>query len=176
MLALVEQHQSISQESEWIAKAAAGDRNAFRSLYELHHQRVYALALRLSSNPSIAEEITQDCFVRLWQKLPSFRGDSQFSTWLHKLVVNQSLTTIKKHKSWTQRFLGFENVNDPIKEDEYDELDQLIMKLPERARIVFVLHAVEGYRHDEIANLLKIATGTSKAQYHRARKLLKEML
>ncbi len=176
MLALVDHHQSITQESEWIVCAAQGDRDAFRALYDLHHQRVYALALRLSRCPSQAEDITQDCFVRLWQKLPSFRGESQFSTWLHKLAVNQSLTSIKKQKSWKQRFLGLESAAEPIKTDDYDELDKLIMALPERARIVFVFHAIEGYRHDEIASLLNIAIGTSKAQYHRARGLLKGML
>ena len=173
MLALVGEHQAVTQECDWIIKAASGDRQAFRSLYELHHKRVYALALRLSGTPTIAEDITQECFVRLWQKLPSFRGDCQFSTWLHKLVVNQSLTTIKKQKTWAQRFLGIETAPEPTK---VDELDRLILTLPERARVVFVLHAVEGYHHEEIADLLNIASGTSKAQYHRAHNLLKEML
>lgn len=143
----------------------------------MHHKRVYGLCFRLSGQIDLAEEATQDTFVRLWQKLPQFKGDSQFSTWLHRLTVNQALTSIKKHKSFWARFLPISDAIEQGQETlEYELLDKLLLKLPERSRLVFVLFEVEGYKHDEIANLLGIATGTSKAQLHRAKKLLQEML
>ena len=164
-------------EVELIERAKQGDKSAFKQIYLLHHKRVYGLCFRLSGQIELAEEATQDTFVRLWQKLPQFKGDSQFSTWLHRLTVNQALTSIKKHKSFWARFLPLSDVTElgqaPL---EYELLDKLLLKLPERARIVFVLFEAEGYKHDEIANLLGIATGTSKAQLHRAKKLLQEML
>ncbi|MGB0893634.1 MAG: RNA polymerase sigma factor [Parashewanella sp.] len=181
MLALVEDNNTQSIESQWIPLAQQGDKAAFKQLYQQHHPRIYALVLRLCGCRSFAEEITQECFVRVWQKLPSFRGESQFSTWLHRLCINQALSMIKAQKSLWARFLNQESVSqesmlEASVNDDYSELDCLILKLPERARQVFVLHAVEGYRHEEVANLLGMATGTSKAQFHRARKLLKEML
>jgi RNA polymerase sigma-70 factor, ECF subfamily len=159
-----------------VALACEGSKAAFKQLYLRHYQRVYALSLRLSGQSSLAEEITQDCFVRLWHKLPLYRGDSQFSTWLHSLCVNQALNSINNHKKFWARFLPMDQHPEPLHHDDQEyELDGLILRLPERARIVFVLAAIEGYRHQEIANLLGISVGTSKAQYHRARQLLQEM-
>ncbi|WP_220758917.1 MULTISPECIES: RNA polymerase sigma factor [unclassified Shewanella] len=162
-------------EPELIDKAKLGDKFAFKQLYQLHHQRVYALCLRITGQTSLAEEATQDCFVRLWQKLPQFRGDSQFTTWLHTLSVNQALSNLKKQRSFWSRFVSIdidvESVN-----DEYEDLDKILLKLPERARIVFVLHAIEGYKHEEVGQLMGIAAGTSKAQYHRAQKLLEALI
>ena len=164
-------------EVELIEKAQQGDKSAFKQIYQLHHKRVYGLCFRLSGQIELAEEATQDTFVRLWQKLPQFKGDSQFSTWLHRLTVNQALTSIKKHKTFWARFLPITDETDLGQETlEYELLDKLLLQLPERARIVFILFEVEGYKHNEIANLLGIATGTSKAQLHRAKKLLQEML
>lgn len=161
-----------------VAQAQQGDKVAFQQLYLRHQGRVYALCYRLSGQSQLAEEIAQDCFVRLWQKLPLFRGDSQFTTWMHALVVRQALNSVKQHKSFWARFLPIEasQAQSSGKEHNYDGLDKLIVRLPERARIIFVLHAIEGYQHNEIAKLLNLAPGTSKAQYHRARNLLKEML
>ncbi len=167
-------------EFELITLASQGDRTAFKQLYLNHHQRVYALSLRLCGQAVQAvqaEEVTQECFILLWQKLPQFRGESQFSTWLHSICVNQALSSIRKHKSFWTRFLPLETEHEPSSDsDQYQGLDRLILKLPERARLVFVLCAIEGYQHDEIAHLLGIAVGTSKTQYHRAKQLLQEML
>ena len=162
-------------EPELIDKAKLGDKFAFKQLYQLHHQRVYALCLRITGQVSLAEEATQDCFVRLWQKLPQFRGDSQFSTWLHSLSVNQALSSLKKHRSFWSRFIS-SDIDVQSISDEYENLDKLLLKLPERARIVFVLHALEGYKHEEVGLLMGIAAGTSKAQYHRAQKLLEALI
>ena len=160
-----------------VERAKQGDKTAFRQLFDQHHRRVYALCFRLAGQAELAEEATQETFVRLWQKLPLFNGKSQFTTWLHSLTVNQALSCIKKHKSFWARFmLGEEAQTAAVAFDEYQGVDKLLLKLPERARIVFVLYALEGYQHDEIARRLKIAPGTSKAQYHRAKKLLQEMI
>ncbi|CAM3611404.1 RNA polymerase sigma factor [Shewanella pealeana] len=162
-------------EPELIDKAKLGDKLAFKQLYQLHHQRVYALCLRITGQVSLAEEATQDCFVRLWQKLPQFRGESQFTTWLHSLSVNQALSSLKKHRSFWSRFVSSDTDVESIS-DEYEDLDKILLKLPERARIVFVLHALEGYKHQEVGQLMGIAAGTSKAQYHRAQKLLEALI
>ncbi|MDN5369430.1 MAG: polymerase sigma-70 factor, subfamily [Shewanella sp.] len=168
-------------ERQLIQRARLGDKMAFAEIYRLHHQRVYALCLRLAGQSSLAEEITQDCFIRLWEKLDQFRGDSKFSTWLHSLSVNQALTSLKKHRSFWARFLPLsdssaETCSDGTEIPDTSLLDKKIMQLPERARIVFVLFAIEGYSHEEIAALMHTTAGTSKAQYHRAKALLKEML
>ncbi|MCL1078112.1 RNA polymerase sigma factor [Parashewanella spongiae] len=176
MLALAEVDLPISEEHQLIALASSGDKQAFKSLYETHHKRVYALAYRLAGGHDLAHDITQECFIRLWDKLPSYRGESQFSTWLHRLCVNQTLTMIKSQKSFWNRLFSADALPEYSINDDYHELDQMILKLPERARVVFVLFAIEGYRHEEIADLLNMAVGTSKAQYYRARQLLKEML
>lgn len=164
-------------EGELITLASQGNRAAFKQLYLNHHKKVYALSLRLCGQASQAEEITQECFILVWQKLPQFRGDSQFSTWLHSLCVNQALSSIRKQKSFWARFIPLESDAEyPSSGESYQGLDKLILKLPERARMVFVLGAIEGYQHEEIAQLLGIAVGTSKTQYHRAKQLLQEML
>lgn len=164
-----------ASDPELIERAKQGDKSAFKQLYQRHHSRVYALCFRLTGQTSLAEEATQDSFVRLWQKLPQFRGESQFTTWLHSLTVNQALNSLKKHKTFWARFVAVETQDESIK-DEYEDLDKILLRLPERARIVFVLYALEGYKHEEVAQLIGIAAGTSKAQYHRAKKLLEEML
>ncbi|ABM26192.1 MULTISPECIES: RNA polymerase sigma factor [Shewanella] len=168
---------STMSDFDLVALASQGNRAAFKQLYVNHHQRIYALALRLCGHVAQAEEITQECFILVWQKLPQFRGDSQFSTWLHSICVNQALSSIRKQKSFWARFIPIESDIEPHSTDEgYQGLDKLILKLPERARMVFVLCAIEGYQHEEIAKLLGIAVGTSKTQYHRAKQLLQEML
>lgn len=173
---------TIDEEALWISQARNGDTQAFECLYRRHHQQVYALCLRLAGQVPLAEEMTQDCFVRAWQKLAQFRGDSQFATWLHSLSVNQALATLKKHRSFWARFLpeasteaaGLAEPSTPLPDSM--RLDKYVLRLPERARVVFVLFAIEGYSHEEIAQLMQITSGTSKAQYHRAKALLQEML
>lgn len=168
---------STPNESQIVASAKEGDKHAFKQLYELHHRHMYALCLRLCGDSQLAEEALQDAFVRAWQKLSLFDGKSQFGTWLHRLTVNQALSTLKKHRSFWARFIPIEAQFEPLsKEIQHENLDKLLLRLPERTRIVFVLFSIEGYQHDEIAKLLNIAVGTSKAQYHRAKVLLQELI
>ncbi|MBT1444611.1 RNA polymerase sigma factor [Shewanella sp. JM162201] len=176
--------QQQPDDTELAAAAAWGDKHAFEQLYRRHHQRIYALALRLAGEPSVADEILQESFVRLWHKLPQFRGESQFGSWFYSLALNQALNTLKQHRSFWSRFMPDWHLHEaapsePCAHGGNDDellLDRLILRLPERARLVFVLIAVEGFSHDEVARLLAISSGTSKAHYHRARELMKEML
>lgn len=166
-------------EHDWIERAKQGDQQAFHHLYENHHRRVYALCWRMLSDKEMAEDVCQEVFVQLWQKIANFRGESKFSTWLHSVATNTVLGHIRKHKTWIQKIFSIEEQTVPetsVDMPEANELDLHIMKLPERARLVFVLFAVEGYRHEEIAQMLNMAVGSSKAQYHRAKGLLREWI
>ena len=161
--------------------AAAGDRRAFERLYRAHVDRVYALCARLAGDRALAEELTQDVFVRAWEKLPLFRGESAFSTWLHRLAVNVVLTARKSAGRRTAHAGGGDDVIDatpgrPLATGDRMDLEAAIAQLPPGARRVFVLHDVEGYKHEEIAERLGVTTGGSKAQLHRARMLLREAL
>jgi RNA polymerase sigma-70 factor (ECF subfamily) len=163
------------------ARASTGDRAAFDRLYEVTVGRVYAVCLRMCGSVPHAEELTQDAYVRVWRSLPSFRGDSAFTSWLHRLTVNVVLEDARKRK---RRSARVETVPDVTKlasgsrpmSDARMDLERAIRALPERARTVLVLHDVEGYKHEEIAERMGIAAGTSKAQLHRARRLLREAL
>ncbi|MGI2259309.1 RNA polymerase sigma factor [Shewanella sp. GXUN23E] len=162
-------------DQDLLKHAQSGDEQAFQQLYLRHKNRVYAIALRLTTDIRTAEELTQDCFVHLWHKLALFDGRSAFTTWLHRLCINHCLGALRRQRHFWQRFQSAET-DIATQHAGYQGLDRLVVRLPRQARLVFVLHALEGYQHDEIAVLLNIATGTSKAQYHRARNLLKEML
>ena len=168
--------------NDLISAAQLGDEAAFRSLYELSVDRVYALCLRLAADPGLAEELTQDVFVRAWEKLRSFRGESAFSTWLHRLTVNVVLTEKRTRGRREKRIFPAGELEDlerprstPAPGTRLD-LEQAIAALPAGARAVFVLHDIEGYQHEEIAEMSGLAAGTSKAQLFRARRLLREML
>lgn len=178
MLIKAEQRFAEVQEEQLIALVQQGDRSAFEKLYNQYINRVYALCLRLTADKSTAEDASQEVFVQLWQKIANFDGKSKFSTWLHSVTANITISYIRKQKSWLQKVVSTEDagMDEQAIEDEHDlnGLDKLILRLPERARMVFVLYAVEGYRHEEIASILNMAVGSSKAQYHRARNLLKE--
>jgi RNA polymerase sigma factor (sigma-70 family) len=166
-----------------VRRAAGGDGRAFEQLYRRHAGRLYGLCWRLcDGDERRAEAAAQDAFVRAWEKLDSFRGESQFGTWLHRLTVNVVLGEKRLLKRWTT--LEQEDdapppaelrVHDPDATLATD-LERALARLPKGARTVLLLHDVEGYRHDEIAALTGIAVGTSKAQLHRARKLMKERL
>jgi RNA polymerase sigma-70 factor (ECF subfamily) len=155
---------------------------AFRDLYRQHAGRVYALCLRLTGDVRDAEERTQDVFVRLWDKLGSFRGDSAFSSWLHRLAVNvvfnEQRTTSRRERRVTPAAdpAVLEKTPRGIVEGLGIDLERAIAELPDGAREVFVLFDIEGYGHGEIAELTGIAEGTSKAQLFRARRLLREKL
>ena len=165
-----------------VARAQAGDQTAFRDLYRQHAGRVYALCLRLTGNASDADERTQDVFVRLWEKIRSFRGDSAFSSWLHRLAVNVVLNERRTSGRREQRVMptedpgALERQRGSGMEGLSIDLERAIRELPDGAREVFVLYDIEGYAHAEIANLTGIAEGTSKAQLFRARRLLQEKL
>lgn len=165
-----------------VDRARQRDPRAFAELYRTHVGRTYALCLRMTANPSTAEELTQQTFIRAWEKLPLFRGESAFNSWLHRLAVNTVLMALRARSRLTARVLF---TDDPAALETPPssapagirlDLEQAIAALPPQARVIFVLHDVEGWQHHEIAAQLGLATGTSKAQLHRARQLLQEAL
>lgn len=172
------------EEARWVELARAGDQGAFERLYRAHCGRIYALCWRLCGNDTaLAEDLVQEAFVRAWNKLDLFAGKSAFGTWLHRLAANVALsdrrTRLRKaaheapHDETVERTAtGDRDVSTPLATD----LEQAVAALPERARSVLVLYDVEGYRHQEIAEMTGMAVGSSKAQLHRARKLVREAL
>ncbi|MDB4878826.1 MAG: polymerase sigma factor, sigma-70 family [Gemmatimonadetes bacterium] len=166
-----------------VALAASGDRRAFERLYRLHVTRVFSLCARMVNDRARAEELTQDVFVRAWEKLHLFRGEAAFGTWLHRMTVNVVLNARKSEGRQRGRFeddddgdgIGSLTARHHAPGDRMD-LEQAIGRLPKGARRVFTLHDVEGYRHDEIAEMLGVTTGATKAQLHRARMLLRQAL
>jgi RNA polymerase sigma-70 factor (ECF subfamily) len=176
------EQQSPAFLNETVRRAQQGDRSAFEQLYREHAGRVYALCVRTCGNRSRASELTQDVFVRTWEMIGSFRGESAFSSWLHRLAVNVVLSDYRSGTRRTARVMRTDNL------EPYDrapgspdpgsglDLEDAISKLPSQARLVFVLHDIEGYKHEEIAEHMGTAVGTCKAQLHRARKLLREAL
>ena len=167
-------------DAEDVALAVAGDRRAFERIYRRHVGRVNALAGRLMGRDE-SEEIVQDVFVRAWEKLSTFRGESAFGTWLYRMAVNLILSRRAWLGTRRQRFIADETVLEtaparPAPTDAGLDFESAIGQLPPGARTVFVLHDVEGYRHEEIANMLEVTTGTTKAQLHRARMLMRRHL
>lgn len=166
-----------------VREAQDGSVTAFERLYRENVDRVYALCLRLSADPVRAEELTQDVFVRAWEKLGTFRGDSAFSTWLHRLAVNVVLGTRRSDGRRDDRVVlaedltAFEDAGSGSADPGLRmDLEAAMASLPEGTRTVFVMHEVEGYTHEEIARLTGRAEGTCKALLHRARNLLRERL
>ena len=173
-----------------IKAAAAGDRVAFERVYRRNAARVYSLCLRMTGSVTRAEELTQDVFVRVWEKLPLFRGESAFTTWMHSLAVNVVLSARKTEAldfgrkaeqggdgdDETEAWDAAAGPDKVTFSGERIDLERAIAKLPAGARRVFVLHDVEGYKHEELAGMLGITTGGSKAQLHRARLLLRKAL
>ena len=176
---------ALPDDSADVRLAASGDRRAFERLYRLHVNRVFSICTRMCGSRVKGEELTQDVWVRVWEKLPQFRGDAQFSTWVHRVAVNIALTDRKNEARSRKRMV----------EDESDEGETPLQKasvtpgwgdrmditaaletLPAGARQIFVLHDIEGYKHEEIADMCGITAGGSKAQLHRARMLLREAL
>jgi RNA polymerase sigma-70 factor (ECF subfamily) len=170
------------EETELVARAQSGDRSAFERLYRLNVGRVHALCLRLTGRAAEAEEFTQETFIRAWQKLGSFQGRSRLSSWLHRLAVNLIMNERRTKSRSTSSEVLMEEPPDPSRgclptaPVSRIDLEQAVAALPEGARDVFVLFDVCGYRHDEIAEMTGIAVGTSKAQLHRARRLLRGVL
>jgi RNA polymerase sigma-70 factor (ECF subfamily) len=165
-----------------IARAQSGDQTAFEAIYRTHLGRVYAICLRILADRSRAEEMTQKIFIRAWIKLNSFRGDSRFSTWLYRLSVNvilgelkseraKDIQTARQDEAPASAIIKFESLRN-LRLD----LDRAIAMLPQQARIIFVLHEIEGFTHDEIADVMGLAVGTCKAQLNRARGILREVI
>lgn len=167
-------------ETMLITRIKQNDIQAFEELYRLHSGRVFALCIRLTGNKAQAEEFAQDAFVRAWQKIRTFRGESSFSSWLYRLSTNVVLSHLRKKQL---RLINIEEIDErhnPV-DKQLDtgtiiDMEQAISQLPTGARTIFVLHDIEGYQHNEIADMTGLATGTSKAQLHRARKLLQGWL
>lgn len=174
-----------ADDSADVAAAASGDRRAFERLYRTHVNRVFTICTRMSGSRARGEELTQDVFVRAWEKLPQFRGDAQFSTWIHRVAVNVALTDRKNEARNRKRHVedepesGETPLQKPSVTPGYgDRMDitAAMETLPRGARQIFVLHDIEGYKHEEIAEMCGITAGGSKAQLHRARLLLREAL
>ena len=172
--------QATMDEAAWIARAQRSDAQAFESLYRSHVDRVYGLCLRMTGNVSEAEDCTQEAFIHVWNQLAKFRGDSAFATWIHRIAVNAVLGRMRKSRREQDRIqAATEASTSPASVGDTANLRDLsdaVDRLPQGARHVFVLYAVYGYSHEEAGNMLGIATGTSKAQLHRARRLLAQQL
>ncbi len=182
------QAQKIS-EVELIERAKQGDAEAFEALYHLHKRRVYSLCLRMTANTAAAEDLTQEAFLQLFRKIGTFRGESAFSTWLHRMAVNVVLMqlrkkglpvvpledTIETEEEAPRKELG---APDPSLAGSIDrlQLQRAVEDLPPGYRSIFVLHDVEGYEHNEIAEIVGCSVGNSKSQLHKARLKLRELL
>jgi RNA polymerase sigma-70 factor (ECF subfamily) len=172
--------QGLLDEQSWVERAQQADTAAFEALYRMHVDKVYGLCLRMTGNVAEAEDCTQEAFIQAWNKLSKFRGDSAFSTWIHRIAVNTVLGRIRKSQREKDRIQAVTDIS-PVPETvgdsgNFEDLQQAVDDLPTGARHVFVLHAVYGYSHDETGDMLGIATGTSKAQLHRAKRLLAQQL
>jgi RNA polymerase sigma-70 factor (ECF subfamily) len=177
-------HPRPESEADDVARASAGDTAAFERLYHTHVTRILALARRMAGAAD-ADELTQDVFVRAWQKLGSFRGESSLATWLHRMAVNVIIERFRTLGTQRERFLpdgddALGRMSTPLSAvrgwDAGMDLDAAMDRLPPGARSVFVLHDVEGYKHEEIGALLGVSVGTSKSQLHRARMTLRSHL
>ena len=173
-----------AMEERWVDKARAGDRLAFEQLYRSHCDRIHALCWRMcGGDRALAEDMVQEAFVRAWNKLHLFKGDSKFGTWMHRLTVNVVLSDRRIRVKRVHREQEFDGDLERVLVGERDvfaglrkDLEAAIAGLPERARTVLVLYDIEGYQHNEIAEMTGMAVGSSKAQLHRARKLVRAVL
>src|SRR5690606_7973880 len=166
--------------------AAAGDMAAFEEVYQRHHRRVYSICLRMLQNAHEAEDLTQDVFIQLYRKIGSFRGDSAFTTWLHRMTVNQVLMHFRKRNVKYEKVTEegetpdqiVKGTSDPERMRVVDKiaLEHAIEQLPNGYKNVFVLHDVEGFEHEEVARILGCSVGTSKSQLHKARLKLRKLL
>jgi len=176
-------------ESEAIERAKQGDADAFEALYDLHKRRVYSLCLRMTANAAEAEDLTQEAFLQLFRKIGTFRGESAFSTWLHRMAVNVVLMRLRKKN------LPVVPLDDPLETEEESskkepgapdqklagsvdrmQIQRAVDALPPGYRTIFVLHDVQGYEHNEIADLVGCSIGNSKSQLHKARMKLRDLL
>jgi RNA polymerase sigma-70 factor (ECF subfamily) len=177
-------------EAEAISRAQQGDGDSFEALYSFHKRRVYSLCLRMTGNTAEAEDLTQEAFLQLYRKIATFRGESAFSTWLHRLAVNIVLMHLRKkglpevslqealepaEEDGPRKDIGS---HDPTLDGSVDRvnLQRAVETLPPGYRIIFVLHDIEGYEHNEIAEMMGCSIGNSKSQLHKARMKLRDVL
>lgn len=180
-LSMIDAPRSEPEDGDLVRRAVDGETRAFEMLYRRHAGRVHGAVWRLSGmNASRAEELTQEAFVRAWQKLGTFRFESAFGTWLHRLAVNVALMELRsRDPEDTAEADVLEAASEPVRPfcaGERADLERAVASLPPRARAVLVLHDIEGWKHEEISQELGMAVGSSKAQLHRARGLLKRAL
>ena len=181
-----ETETSQTSDYELAQKAALGDMAAFEKLYQRHNRRVYSLCLRMTGNVSEAEDLAQEVFIQLFRKIGSFRGESAFTTWLHRLTVNQVLMhfrrrSVKNEKVSDDGEMPEQTVHGTANPNKMPVVDRIALKnaigeLPNGYRNVFILHDVEGYEHEEVARMMGISVGTSKSQLHKARLKLRGLL
>jgi RNA polymerase sigma-70 factor (ECF subfamily) len=174
-----------TDERDLVSRAQRGDVGAFETLYRANSGRVFALCLRMSGDRERAVDLLQDVFVRVWERITSFRGDAAFGTWVHQVAVTVVLEGERKQRRRDMKEESRSEDNGPVDtapwksapsvEDRID-IDRAVAGLPDGPRRVFVLHDIEGYRHAEIARMTGLAEGTLRAQLHRARQLLMEVL
>ena len=166
--------------TDLIAEAQSGDQSAFEEIYRTHVGRVYAICLRMLANRSRADEMAQQVFVRAWVKLCTFRRESSFASWLYRLAINLTLDELNSSKKWVTHISDHGSIVSSTHVEAARnlklDLENAISCLPKQARVVFVLHDIEGWKHEEIAEIMGLAIGTCKAQLSRARRMLREVL
>lgn len=182
----VEDVDGASSDLDLCRLAASGNLAAYEILYQRYHRRTYSLALRMTNSQTEAEDLTQEVFIQLYRKIGSFRGDSAFSTWLHRLTVNQVLMhfrrrSVKNERTSEDGEMPEQTVAGSTNPRKMQVIDRIALKnaiaeLPNGYRNVFILHDIEGYEHEEVARLLSISVGTSKSQLHKARLKLRGLL
>lgn len=175
---------SPDREFELVRQAAGGNTYAFKELYNSNVQRVYAVCLRASQDTDTADELTQEVFIKAWEKLNTFQFESKFSSWLYSIAMNQFLMMKRSEKRFSERVAELSEIvnrENPVTKarhhfDSRIDIEGALEKLPEQARLTFILHDIEGYKHHEISEIMDIEVGTSKAHLHRARKILRHEL
>ena len=169
-------------EIQLIERASKGDQQAFRALYDANVDRIYRLAYRMAGEDDLAQDFTQEAFLRAYQRLDQFRGDAAFSTWLHSIAVSVALNGLRKVDRHRKRERSLEDAahvipgNSPVEPGVRERIEDAVNELPEIYKTVFLMHDLEGYSHGEIADTLGVAEGTSKARLSRARAKLREAL
>jgi RNA polymerase sigma-70 factor (ECF subfamily) len=181
-----ESESTVSSDLLLAQKAANGSMSAFETLYTRHNRRVYGICLRMMQNTAEAEDLTQEVFIQLYRKIKSFRGESAFTTWLHRMTVNQVLMHLRRRNVRDEKTTDDGEIPDQVvpgtenfqKMPIVDRLalDKAVGQLPPGYRTIFVLHDVEGFEHEEIAKMLGLSIGTSKSQLHKARMKLRDLL
>lgn len=163
-----------------VKSSLQGNAEAFKELFMKHVSKINSLCRRISADSQLADDLTQEVFIKAWEKLNTFQFESKFSTWLHSIAANMFLMHLRKEKRQTAKEEKFETENSGINVNQQIEsridLEKSISKVPDQARAVLVLHDIEGYKHNEISKMMNIEIGTSKAHLHRARKILREEL